>query len=143
MALLDPQLLHHLSRLSILARRVERGAPSGDRLSLALGRSLDFAQHREYILGDDLRYIDWNVYARQERYVVKEFQAEADLQVYLLVDQSESMNFGRPTKAYRAQQISAALGYVTLGGLDRVHAVGLGDGLLEGAAFALHGPATH
>ena len=131
MALLDPALLRHLARLELLTRRVERGALAGERLSSALGRSLDFAQHREYILGDDLRLIDWNVYARQERFVLKQFEAEADLQLYLLVDQSASMDFGAPTKAYRAQQIAAALGYVALSGLDGVHAYGLAAGVVD------------
>lgn len=138
MALLDPALLRQLSRLEILTRRVERGALAGERLSSALGRSLNFAQHREYVFGDDLRLIDWNVYARHERFVVKQFEAEADLQLYLLLDQSASMDFGTPTKAYRAQQIAAALGYVALAGLDRVHAYGLADGLV-GALPGLRG----
>lgn len=140
MALLDPDLLRRLARLELLARRVERGAPAGERLSAALGRSLDFAQHREYVLGDDLRLIDWNVFARQERYVIKQFEAEADLQLYLLVDQSQSMDYGTPTKAYRARQLAAALGYVALAGLDRVHAFGVGDGLID-ALPGMRGPA--
>ncbi len=131
MALLDPALLRHLARLEVLTRRVDRGALAGDRLSSALGRSLDFAQHREYLPGDDLRLIDWNVYARQERYVLKQFEAEVDLQLYLLVDQSASMDFGTPTKAHRARQIAAAIGYVALSGLDRVHVYGLAEGVVD------------
>jgi len=131
MALLEPHVLRQLDRLEILARRVERGALSGDRLSAALGRSLDFAQHAEYAMGDDLRLIDWSVYGRQERLVIKQFEAEADLQLYLLVDRSASMDFGIPTKAHVAAQIAAAIGYISLSGLDLVHAYGLADNLLS------------
>ena len=132
MPLLDPQTLRYLARLEVLARRVARGTTGGERLSAALGRSLDFAQHRQYFAGDDLRLIDWNVYARQGRYVVKQFEAETDLQLYLLVDHSTSMDFGEPSKIHRARQLAAGLGYVTLTGLDRVHVYGIANRLGAG-----------
>jgi uncharacterized protein (DUF58 family) len=84
------------------------------------GRSVEFADYRNYAQGDDLRFVDWNLYARLDRLFVKLFQEEEDLHVHVLVDAGLSMDFGEPTKFRFAQQLAAAIGFV---GLIRSHRV--------------------
>jgi uncharacterized protein (DUF58 family) len=82
--------------------------------------SIEFADYRDYVPGDDLRYVDWNIYGRLERLLVKTFVQELDVPVYFLVDTSASMRLGRPPKAVYASQLALALGYLALRNLDRV-----------------------
>ncbi len=119
--LLDPQFLKKLEALSVLSKRVFAGQSKGERRSLKRGSSVEFADFREYAHGDDLRYVDWKAYARLEKLFLKLFVEEEDLSIHLLVDTSESMNYGSPlTKADYARRIAAALGYVALSEYDRV-----------------------
>jgi len=112
--LLSPELLSQLERLELVSRKVFRGRMKGERRSRRKGQSVEFADFRSYVPGDDLRFIDWNTYARLERLFLKLFLEEEDLHFYALVDASPSMDFGQPTKFHFARQLAAALGFIGL-----------------------------
>ena len=116
----DEDFLRRLERLAVLVRRPVRGGLKGGRRSVKRGQSVEFADYRDYSLGDDLRQLDWNVYARLEKLLVKLFIEEEDLTVALLVDGSASMTHGAPDKLVFAKRAAAALGYVALAAEDRV-----------------------
>jgi len=119
--LLDPQFLKKLEALSLVSKRVFAGQTKGERRSAKRGSSVEFADFREYSLGDDLRYVDWKAYGRLEKLFLKLFVEEEDLSIHLLVDTSQSMSFGSPlTKADYARRVAAALGYIALSEYDRV-----------------------
>jgi uncharacterized protein (DUF58 family) len=118
--LLDPAFLQKLDTLSLLSRKRLRGIQRGDRRSTARGRGVEFDDYRAYQLGDDYRYIDWNVVSRLDRLFVKMFSEEEDLDVSLMVDTSRSMAAGSPSKLQLATQLAAAIGYIGLVNLDRV-----------------------
>ena len=121
MAFFDSDFLKKLEYLSLISRRVFRGQILAQRRTMQLGGGIEFADHREYTPGDDFRYLDWNLYARHDELLLKRFQEEEDLHVYLLLDCSRSMSFGRkPPKFDFARQVTAALGYIALADLDRV-----------------------
>lgn len=124
--LLSPELLARLERLELVSRKVFRGRMKGERRSRRKGQSVEFADFRNYVPGDDLRLIDWNLYARLDQLFLKLFLEEEDLHLYALVDASESMNFGDPTKLFVAKQLAAALGYIGLCRADRVSVAALG-----------------
>lgn len=124
--LLTPDLLAKLERLELVSRKVFRGRMKGERRSKRKGQSVEFADFRNYVPGDDLRLIDWNLYARLDQLFLKLFQEEEDLHIYALIDCSESMNFGTPTKLRVAKQLAAALGYVGLCRADRVSVQAIG-----------------
>jgi uncharacterized protein (DUF58 family) len=116
----DEDFLRRLERLAVLVRRPVRGGLKGGRRSVKRGQSVEFADYRDYTLGDDLRQLDWNVYARLEKLLVKLFIEEEDLTVTLLVDGSASMAHGSPDKLVFAKRAAAALGYIALAAEDRV-----------------------
>jgi uncharacterized protein (DUF58 family) len=116
----DESFLRQLERLLVLMRAPVRGGLKGGRRSVKRGQSVEFADYRDYALGDDLRQLDWNVYARLERLFVKLFIEEEDVTVTLLVDASASMAAGRPAKLLFAKRAAAALGYIGLASEDRV-----------------------
>ena len=118
--LLPPELLARIERLELVSRKVFRGRLKGERRSRRKGQSVEFADFRNYVPGDDLRFVDWNLYARLDKLFLKLFLEEEDLHVYFLVDASPSMEFGEPTKFFAAQQIAAALGFIGLCRGDRV-----------------------
>jgi uncharacterized protein (DUF58 family) len=118
--LLDPAFLQKLDTLSLLSRKRFRGIQRGDRRSTARGRGVEFDDYRAYQLGDDYRYIDWNIVSRLDRLFVKMFSEEEDLDVTLLIDTSRSMAAGHPPKLLLAKQLAAAIGYIGLVNLDRV-----------------------
>jgi uncharacterized protein (DUF58 family) len=119
-ALLSPELLRRLEQFQLLARRRAKSAARGERRSRARGHSVEFADYRPYVAGDDLRYLDWNLYGRLERLFLKLYEEERELPVLILLDASESMSFGEPAKFNYARQVAAATGYVALCGFDRV-----------------------
>jgi uncharacterized protein (DUF58 family) len=123
MALFDSDFLKKLEYLSLVSRRVFRGQLLAQRRTMQLGGGIEFADHREYTPGDDFRYLDWNVFARHDELLLKRFQEEEDLHVYILLDCSRSMAFGDPPKFDYARQVAAALGYIALADLDRVAVV--------------------
>jgi uncharacterized protein (DUF58 family) len=118
--LLDPGLLRRLETFQLLAARVARSALKGERRSRTRGQSIEFADHRHYVPGDDLRHLDWNLYGRLDRLFVKLHEEERELPVRIFLDASESMNFGEPSKFLVARRIAAAIGHVALYGFDRV-----------------------
>jgi uncharacterized protein (DUF58 family) len=129
MALLTTPFLTKLDRLSLVARRVRVGQTAGERRSTKRGTSVEFADYRDYVQGDDLRRVDWNIYARLERPFVKLFEEEEDLAVHVLLDGSGSMEWGGESANGRigeldkwlyAQRLAAALGYVALISGDRL-----------------------
>src|SRR5438105_14741607 len=120
MPLFDSDFLKKLEYLSLVSRRVFRGSLLAQRRTMQLGGGIEFADHREYAYGDDFRYLDWNLYARHDELMLKRFQEEEDLHVYLLLDCSRSMAFGEPPKIDLARQVVAALAYIALADLDRV-----------------------
>jgi uncharacterized protein (DUF58 family) len=126
--LLEPDFLARLERLTLLSRRLYRSGVRGERRSGTLGRGVEFADYRSYQVGDDFRYVDWNIYSRLDRLFVKLFSEEEDINVHLFVDASRSMAWGQPPKLDYAVRVAAALGYIGLANLDRVGAVAFTDG---------------
>jgi len=118
--LLDPEFLKRLEYLDFAAKKIASGEGRGERPSSAPGRAVMFRDHRSYAAGDDIRYIDWNVYLRLDELVIKEFEAEERLNVAIVVDRSDSMNFGLHNKFEVAVRIAAAIGYVGLSHFDSV-----------------------
>jgi uncharacterized protein (DUF58 family) len=113
-------LLRRLEQFQLLAARRAKSSARGERRSKARGQSVEFADYRNYVAGDDFRYLDWNLYGRLERLFLKLYEEERELPVRIFLDASESMTFGAPAKFDFARQIAAAAGYVALCGLDRV-----------------------
>lgn len=124
--LLSPQLLAQLERLELVSRKIFRGRMKGERRSKRKGQSVEFSDFRNYVPGDDLRFIDWNLYARLDKLFLKMFLEEEDLHFYALIDASASMDFGDPTKLTYAKQLAAALGFIGLCRADRVKIESLG-----------------
>ncbi|HEX2931744.1 MAG TPA: DUF58 domain-containing protein [Candidatus Binatia bacterium] len=130
----DTDFLRKLERLHLIAKRLSWAGAKGEHAASRKGFSLEFSDYRRYQRGDDLRYVDWNVYRRLERLLLKVFTAEEEMNIYLLVDTSRSMAEGTPEKIDYAKKVAAALGYIGLKNLDRV----------GGASFSsrLHAPLT-
>lgn len=118
--LLAPDFLRRLEALELVSKRVRAGRMNGDRLSKRKGRGSEFADFRPYSVGDDLRFLDWNLFGRLDKLFLRIFLEEEDLSVHLLIDNSGSMEYGTPTKLRYAKQVAAALGFVGLINLDRV-----------------------
>src|SRR5246127_3358497 len=118
--LLTPEFLHRLEQLELVSRKIFLGRMKGERRSKRKGQSVEFADYRNYVIGDDLRHLDWNLFARLDKLFIRLFMEEEDLHVYILVDNSLSMDFGAPTKLHYAKQVAAALGFVGLVNADRV-----------------------
>src|ERR1051326_394881 len=97
--LLEPEFMARLERLDIVSRKIFAGRMKGERRSKRKGQSVEFADYRNYVVGDDLRFLDWNIYGRLERLFIKLFFEEEDLHINVLVDLSKSMEFGDPEKA--------------------------------------------
>ena len=117
--LLDGSFLSKLKRLDLRSRKILQGRVKGEKRSKKRGRSVEFADHRLYAAGDDLRFLDWSVYARLDQLMIKLFLEEEDLQVTVLLDASGSMDYGRPNKFRYATQVAAALGYMGLINMNR------------------------
>lgn len=116
----DRQFLSNLQRLSIAVKRPFKGALKGEKRSPKRGTSIEFADYREYVPGDDFRYIDWVLYGRLDRLYLRLFEEEEDLFLYILLDESLSMSFGYPSKFETGQRLAAALAYIALTSLNRV-----------------------
>lgn len=126
--LLTPEFLRKIERMSLVAKRMFPGQLRGERRSTKRGASVEFADYRNYTIGDDFRRVDWNVYARLEKLFLKLFVEEEDLHVYVLLDASRSMGFGSPSKLLYGKRVAAALSYIALANLDRVGLAALNDG---------------
>ncbi len=129
--LLDEAFLQRLANLRFMTVGRQGGSLSGGHTSPRAGMSIEFADYREYTPGDDFRYIDWNIYGRLGRLLVKTFVHEADLPIYLMIDASASMELGAPSKARYAARLAVALGYLALRSLDRVGLFPFSDRLLD------------
>ena len=116
--LLAPDFLRRLEGLELVSKKLLAGRMKGDRLSKRKGRGSEFADYRPYSMGDDLRFLDWNLYGRVEKLFLRLYREEEDLNVFLLIDTSRSMGFGSPTKFRYAKQVAAALGFVGLVNVD-------------------------
>lgn len=118
--LLGRSLAAKLDRLDLLSRKMFAGKLPGERRSKRRGRSVEFDDYRNYVAGDDLRHVDWNILARFDRFVVKLFREEEDLSLHLLVDASPSMNAGTPGKLVFAHRVAMALAYIGVVNQNRV-----------------------
>jgi uncharacterized protein (DUF58 family) len=132
--LLDPPLLRRLEAIALRVRRAVAGQIGGERRSTARGRSVEFADFRSYSAGDDFRLIDWNAYARLDRFMLRLFVAEQELPLSIFVDLSSSMDWGRPNKAMTARRLAGAIAYVALASLDRVRLTVFADAPTSGGA---------
>ena len=129
--LLDPAFMARLDQLDVMSRKMLAGKMKGERRSKRRGQSVEFADYRNYVVGDDLRFIDWNIYARLDRLFLKLFLEEEDLALYVLVDVSKSCDYGMPNKAFYLKQVAAALGYIGLVNYNRVSMVAMADGIVD------------
>ncbi len=118
--LLDSQLIAKISRLDLTSRKIFAGKLKGERRSKKRGESVEFADHRPYVSGDDLRHIDWNIFGRLDKLFLKLFLEEEDLALHLVVDASGSADCGEPSKFLYMQRLAMALGYIGLVNLNRV-----------------------
>lgn len=141
---LDPAVLAALGGMPLMARRPMRGTVSGKHTSPTRGSSVEFAQYRKYVPGDDLRRLDWRAHGRSDRYYVKEFEADTNLRCCLVVDTSGSMEFGTVaekatdvahpktlTKLHYARRIAATIGYLAVGQGDAVGLSCVADGIVK------------
>lgn len=119
----DEAFLKKLEYLYIVSKKIVAGASRAQRKTRIVGSGLEFADHRNYAAGDDLRTLDWKIYARTEKLFLKLFEEEEDLYIYFLVDTSPSMRMGDPDKWSYARRLTAALAYIGLSNLDRVSVV--------------------
>jgi uncharacterized protein (DUF58 family) len=143
--LLDEEFLRKIDRLTLVSKRVRAGSLKGERRSLKRGTSVEFADYRDYTPGDDLRQVDWNIYARLERVFLKLFEEEEELTVHILLDCSRSMDWSGPGEEYAiadgssgghpqfnkllyAKKTAAALSYIALAAMDRVTITGINAG---------------
>lgn len=122
--LFHEDFLRKLEALSLVSRRVSFGQAKGEWRSVKKGSGVEFRDFRPYVPGDDIRYVDWNIYSRLDRLMLKLFVEEEDLCLHLLIDSSASMGFGTPSKLEYALKVAAALGYIGLSNFERV-AIGL------------------
>ncbi|QDU59670.1 hypothetical protein Pan216_05020 [Planctomycetes bacterium Pan216] len=127
--LLSPDFIRRLERLELVSRRLLAGRLKGERRSKRRGTSHEFADHRPYVMGDDLRFIDWNILVRLDRLFIKLFEEEEDLHVFILIDASGSMDFGEPSKLQFASKVAAALAFIGLTHHDRLSVIPFGDDL--------------
>src|SRR6202158_4208298 len=133
--LLDGAFARRLERLTLVSRKRLVGQGQGDRRSLRKGSSLEFADYRHYVEGDDPARVDWNIYSRTDTLFVRLYEEEEVLNVHLLVDASRSMDWGEPSKLFYARRVAAALGYVALNASNRLFVCPLS------ASVASYGPA--
>jgi len=129
--------LETLEYLQIIARKILSGQMKAERRSRQKGVSVEFADHRPYSPGDDFRFIDWNVFFRTEHLFLKLFEEEEDLYIYLLLDCSGSIDFGKPYKFHYLRRLAAAIGYLGLASLDRIFVIPFSQSLPRSAAQQL------
>jgi uncharacterized protein (DUF58 family) len=129
--LFDDEFQRKLDYLALVSRRVFAGRLRAERRTKKSGSGVEFADHRDYQPGDDFRYLDWNVYQRFERLLVRLYEEEEDLAIYFILDTSASMAFGGAKKLRYAKKVAAALAYVGLANLDRVSIVTTNDRVME------------
>jgi len=132
--LFDAGFLRRTEHLALIARRMVTSGQRAQRRSKKIGGGIEFADHRDYTPGDDPKHLDWKVYGRTERLLLRQYEEEEDLSVYFMVDASRSMGMAPPgeiTLFDRALQIAAALAYISLSNLDRVAVVPFTDKIIR------------
>jgi uncharacterized protein (DUF58 family) len=129
--LFDDDFQKKLESLAIVSRRVFAGRMRAERRSKKKGSGVEFADHRDYAPGDDFRSVDWSIYQRFGKLLVRLYEEEEDLSIYFIVDSSSSMSFGDSKKFDQARRLAAALAYVGLANLDRVTIVGATDAVVS------------
>ncbi len=129
----DADFLRKLEYLDVVAKKILSGRIKADRMSMRRGTSVEFEDHRSYAVGDDLRFLDWHIWGRLEEFFLKLYKEEENLQLSVLLDCSQSMEFGQPDKFLYARQVGAALAYIGMSNLDDSNLVPfaqqLGDGM--------------
>ncbi|HEX7010106.1 MAG TPA: DUF58 domain-containing protein [Phycisphaeraceae bacterium] len=125
--LLTPEFIQQLDRLDVLSRKILWGRLQGERRSKKRGQSVEFADYRPYTVGDDLRRIDWNLFARLDKLFLRLFMEEEDLSVTIAIDITASMDYGDPPKLLYAKRLAAALGYIGLAHYNRVNLLAFTD----------------
>ena len=118
--LFDDEFQRKLEYLAMVSKRVFSGAMRAERRTKKTGSGIEFADHRDYTAGDDIRYLDWHAYQRFDRLLIRLYEEEEDLSIYFIVDTSSSMGFGEGQKLRQAKRLAAALAYVGLANLDRI-----------------------
>jgi uncharacterized protein (DUF58 family) len=131
--LLDSRLMAKLDGIDVMSRKIFAGKLQGERRSRRRGQSVEFADYRPYTPGDDLRFVDWNIYGRLDRLFLKMFLEEEDLSLVIAIDSSASMRTGNPDAFDYARRVAMALGYVGLVNQHRVSLVGFSQGKIERA----------
>lgn len=129
--LFDEEFQRKLDSLVMVSRKVFAGRARAERRSKKSGSGIEFADHRDYTAGDDFRYVDFNVYRRFGRLLVRLYEEEEDLSIYFVVDASASMGFGGGRKLRYAKQLAAALAYIGLANLDRIGIVATSSRIVE------------
>ena len=132
--LFDDDFQRKLDYLALVSKRVFAGRMRAERRTKKTGSGVEFADHRDYQPGDDFRYLDWNVYQRFDRLLLRLFEEEEDLAIYIIVDASASMGFGDGGQAKKlryAKRVAAALAYVGLANLDRITIVAANDAIIK------------
>ena len=131
--LLTPDFMRQLDKLDVQSRKMLRGSQQGERRTKKKGQSVEFADYRNYVVGDDLRFVDWNLYARLDKLFIRLFMEEEDLSVSVVLDTSGSMDYGQPNKLDYAKKLCAALGYISLTHYNRTSVYSMADGVLDSA----------
>lgn len=139
--LLSPALVARLGALDLTSRKILSGKLKGERRSKRRGQSVEFADHRQYVVGDDLRHIDWNIFGRLDRLFLKLFLEEEDLSLHVVIDASASHDAGAPSKFVFMQQVALALAYIGLTNLHRVTVSVIGGAPVGGVQDAGAAPA--
>lgn len=126
---LHPEAIHRIARMDLRAKHIVEGFLSGEHRSPYFGQSIEFVQHREYVPGDDLRRVDWKVWAKQDRYYVKQYEEETNLRATLVVDVSAGMQYGSGAmnKYEYASTIAVSLAYLLLRQQDGVGCISFDD----------------
>ena len=132
--LFDEEFLRKLEYLKLVSNRMMPGHSRGEHRARKKGSGVEFADYRPYVSGDDTKDVDWKAYLRLDKLIIRIFDEEADLPIYLFVDSSLSMQFGDPPKFDYARKVAAALAYIGLLNLDRISVVGFADGVSEQVA---------
>lgn len=127
--LFPPDFMTRLEYLSLMSRKVFRGQLLAQRRTRQTGSGIEFSDHREYAAGDDLRYLDWNIYARHGDLLIRRFQEDQDLHVYILLDNSRSMSFADGSKFDLARRVAAGVSYIALADLDRAGLFAFSNGI--------------
>ncbi len=127
--LLEPDFMARLDLLDVISRKILQGKLQGERRSKRRGQSVEFADHRPYVAGDDLRFVDWNIYGRLEQLFLKLFLEEQDLTIHIAIDISASSSFGEPAKELFIKKLTAALAYVSLVNNNRLTISSFSEGV--------------